>query len=115
MVAEQPPDLIVLDLGLPDLEGTEVCRRIRAHVDGADHRALGARRAKPTRCNALDLGADDYVTKPFGPEELLARIRVALRRVDVRRRRQRPAISAPATSRSTTTGAASCAATTRSG
>ena len=74
------PDLIVLDLGLPDLEGTEVCRRVRAKSQ-APIIVLSARSAEADKVNALDLGADDYVTKPFGPEELLARIRVALRRV----------------------------------
>jgi two-component system, OmpR family, KDP operon response regulator KdpE len=74
------PDLIVLDLGLPDLEGTEVCRRIRAKSP-VPIIVLSARNAEADKVNALDLGADDYVTKPFGPEELLARIRVALRRV----------------------------------
>ena len=74
------PDLIVLDLGLPDLEGTEVCRRIRAKSP-VPIIVLSARSAERDKVNALDLGADDYVTKPFGPEELLARVRVALRRV----------------------------------
>ena len=74
------PDLVVLDLGLPDLEGTEVCRRIRAKSP-VPIIVLSARNAESDKVNALDLGADDYVTKPFGPEELLARIRVALRRV----------------------------------
>jgi two-component system KDP operon response regulator KdpE len=77
---DRPPDLIVLDLGLPDLEGTEVCRRIRAE-SAVPIVVLSARGAESDKVNALDLGADDYVTKPFGPEELLARIRVALRRV----------------------------------
>ena len=74
------PDLIVLDLGLPDIEGTEVCRRIREE-SAAPIIILSARGAEADKVAALDLGADDYVTKPFGPEELLARIRVALRRV----------------------------------
>ena len=78
--AERPADLIVLDLGLPDLEGTEVCRRVRAE-SAVPILVLSARGAEADKVNALDLGADDYVTKPFGPEELLARIRVALRRV----------------------------------
>jgi two-component system KDP operon response regulator KdpE len=78
--ADRPPDLIVLDLGLPDIEGTEVCRRIR-ETSKAPIIVLSARGAETDKVNALDLGADDYVTKPFGPEELLARIRVALRRV----------------------------------
>jgi two-component system KDP operon response regulator KdpE len=79
-VADRPPDLIVLDLGLPDLEGTEVCRRIRKHSK-APIIVLSARGAEADKVAVLDLGADDYVTKPFGPEELTARIRVALRRV----------------------------------
>jgi two-component system KDP operon response regulator KdpE len=73
-------DLIVLDLGLPDLEGHEVIRRVRAESD-VPVIVLSARSAEADRVAALDLGADDFVTKPFGPEELLARIRVALRRV----------------------------------
>ncbi|BCS32223.1 DNA-binding response regulator [Luteitalea sp. TBR-22] len=74
-----PPDLVVLDLGLPDLDGIEVCRRMRA-LGPAPIIVLSARTAEADKVAALDLGADDYVTKPFGPEELLARIRVALRR-----------------------------------
>jgi two-component system KDP operon response regulator KdpE len=79
-VVAQPPDLIVLDLGLPDLEGTEVCRRIRT-LSKVPIVILSARGEEADKVSALDLGADDYVTKPFGPEELLARIRVALRRL----------------------------------
>lgn len=79
IVTERTPALVVLDLGLPDLEGTEVCRRMRAGSD-VPIIVLSARGAEADKVNALDLGADDYVTKPFGPEELLARIRVALRR-----------------------------------
>jgi two-component system KDP operon response regulator KdpE len=82
LFAEQPPDLIVLDLGLPDLEGTEVCRRVRLESK-VPVIVLSARDVEADKVTALDLGADDYVTKPFGPEELLARIRVALRRVAV--------------------------------
>ena len=78
---DRSPDLIVLDLGLPDIEGTEVCRRVRARSQ-VPIVVLSARGAEADKVNALDLGADDYVTKPFGPEELLARIRVALRRVN---------------------------------
>ena len=80
LVAGRAPDLIVLDLGLPDIEGTEVCRRIRETLQ-VPIIVLSARGTEADKVNALDLGADDYVTKPFGPEELLARIRVALRRV----------------------------------
>jgi two-component system KDP operon response regulator KdpE len=77
---EQAPDLIVLDLGLPDLEGAEVCHRIRKHSK-APIIVLSARSGEAEKVAALDIGADDYVTKPFGSDELLARIRVALRRV----------------------------------
>jgi two-component system KDP operon response regulator KdpE len=73
------PDLVVLDLGLPDLDGLEVCRRLRDLLT-APIIVLSARTAETDKVAALDLGADDYVTKPFGPEELLARVRVALRR-----------------------------------
>jgi two-component system KDP operon response regulator KdpE len=79
-VAERPPDLVVLDLGLPDLDGVEVCRRIRK-TSSVPIIVLSARGNETDKVSALDLGADDYVTKPFSPEELLARIRVALRRV----------------------------------
>ena len=80
LFSTRAPELIVLDLGLPDLEGTEVCRRIRQR-SGVPIVVLSARGAEADKVNALDLGADDYITKPFGPEELLARIRVALRRI----------------------------------
>ncbi len=78
--ADRPPDLIVLDLGLPDLDGTEVCRRLREDSK-VPIIILSARDRETDKVRALDLGADDFVTKPFGPEELLARMRVALRRV----------------------------------
>ena len=80
-VERTDPDLVVLDLGLPDIDGVEVCRLIR---DGRSTPiiVLSARGAESDKVGALDAGADDYVTKPFGAEELLARIRVALRRVD---------------------------------
>jgi two-component system KDP operon response regulator KdpE len=73
------PDLIVLDLGLPDIDGTEVCRRVRDRSE-TPIVVLSARGAEKDKVRALDQGADDYVTKPFGPEELLARVRAALRR-----------------------------------
>jgi two-component system, OmpR family, KDP operon response regulator KdpE len=69
LAAEQSSDLIVLDLGLPDLEGTEACRRIRAGSN-IPILVLSARGAESDKVNALDFGADDYVTKPLGPEEL---------------------------------------------
>jgi two-component system KDP operon response regulator KdpE len=79
-VERDRPDLIVLDLGLPDLDGIEVCRRVRARWD-LPILVLSARDGERDKVAALDEGADDYVTKPFSPEELLARVRVALRRV----------------------------------
>jgi two-component system KDP operon response regulator KdpE len=74
------PDLVILDLGLPDMEGLDVCQRMRAE-SAVPIIVLSARGAEADKVASLDLGAEDYVTKPFGPEELLARIRVALRRV----------------------------------
>ena len=75
------PDLIILDLGLPDIDGVEVCRLLR-EGRSTPVLVLSARGAEADKVGALDAGADDYVTKPFGAEELLARIRVALRRVE---------------------------------
>jgi two-component system, OmpR family, KDP operon response regulator KdpE len=80
-VDRDTPDLIVLDLGLPDLDGIDVCRQIR-QTSSAPIIVLSARGAEGDKVAALDAGADDYVTKPFGAEELLARIRAALRRSD---------------------------------
>ena len=74
------PHVVVLDLGLPDVDGPEVCRRIRSRST-VPIIVLSARSTDADKIGALDLGADDYVTKPFSPEELLARVRVALRRV----------------------------------
>jgi two-component system KDP operon response regulator KdpE len=76
--ASTAPDLVVLDLGLPDIDGIEVCRRIRAWSD-VPIVVLTAEGADEVKVLALDEGADDYVTKPFSTPELLARIRVALR------------------------------------
>ena len=72
------PDIILLDLGLPDRDGTEVIRQIRAWAT-IPILVLSAREQEQVKVAALDLGADDYVTKPFGVEELLARMRAALR------------------------------------
>jgi two-component system KDP operon response regulator KdpE len=73
------PDLIILDLGLPDMGGIEVCSRLREWTD-CPIIILSVRDAERDKVAALDKGADDYLTKPFGIEELLARVRVALRR-----------------------------------
>ena len=81
IVERDKPDLIVLDLGLPDLDGIEVCRQVR-QTSSAPIIVLSARGAEGDKVAALDAGADDYVTKPFGAAELLARIRAALRRSD---------------------------------
>jgi two-component system, OmpR family, KDP operon response regulator KdpE len=79
-VEQRPPDLMVLDLGLPDIDGPEVCRMVRSKSP-LPIIVLSARGSESDKVSVLDLGADDYMTKPFGPEELLARVRVALRRV----------------------------------
>jgi two-component system KDP operon response regulator KdpE len=73
------PDVVILDLGLPDMDGAEVCRHIRERGD-TPIIVLSARGTEKDKVAALDAGADDYVTKPFGTEELLARVRAALRR-----------------------------------
>ena len=73
-----PPDVVVLDLGLPDMDGIDVCRRLRQWTP-VPIIVLSAAGSEPTKVAALDAGADDYVTKPFGMAELEARLRVALR------------------------------------
>lgn len=73
------PDLIVLDLGLPDIQGHELLRMIRARNDSVPIVVLSSRGDEAGKVQALDFGADDYVTKPFGMDELLARMRAALR------------------------------------
>lgn len=73
------PGLVILDLGLPDMDGTVVCRRIRERAD-VPILVVSVRGEERTKVEALDAGADDYVTKPYGPEELLARVRAGLRR-----------------------------------
>ena len=74
----RPPDLILLDLGLPDVDGTVVIQEVRARAS-TPIVVLSVRGAEHDKVTALDFGADDYLTKPFGVEELLARVRVALR------------------------------------
>jgi two-component system, OmpR family, KDP operon response regulator KdpE len=76
--AARNPDLILLDLGLPDRDGLEVARELREWT-GTPIIVISARGQEADKVKALDLGADDYLTKPFGVEELLARIRVSLR------------------------------------
>jgi two-component system KDP operon response regulator KdpE len=78
LAATELPDLIILDLGLPDIDGLEVCRRLREWTQ-IPIIILSVRETEREKVFALDRGADDYLTKPFGIEELLARIRVALR------------------------------------
>jgi two-component system KDP operon response regulator KdpE len=79
-IARRRPDLVILDLGLPDMDGRAVCERVRQTSD-VPIIVLSARSGDPDKVLALERGADDYVTKPFSSDELLARIRVALRRV----------------------------------
>jgi two-component system, OmpR family, KDP operon response regulator KdpE len=76
---QQEPALIILDLGLPDIQGHDLLRTIRRRNDSVPIVVLSSRREEAGKVQALDLGADDYVTKPFGMCELLARIRAALR------------------------------------
>ena len=78
MIAEKP-DLIILDLGLPDVQGLDLLRTIRASNEQVPIVVLSSCGDEAAKVQALDLGADDYVTKPFGTEELLARMRAALR------------------------------------
>jgi two-component system, OmpR family, KDP operon response regulator KdpE len=87
LAARCPPDLVILDLGLPDMDGIEVVHALRGW-SAAPIVVLSVRSAQGEKVAALDAGADDYVTKPFGMDELLARIRSALRRAT-------PAESAP--------------------
>jgi two-component system KDP operon response regulator KdpE len=79
VAAHHPPDLAIVDLGLPDLDGVNIITALRGWST-APIIVLSARYGEPSKINALDAGADDYITKPFGMGELLARIRAALRR-----------------------------------
>jgi two-component system response regulator MprA len=79
-VAIRPPDAVILDIGLPTIDGLEVCRRLRAADDDTPVLMLTARDAVNDRVQGLDVGADDYLVKPFALAELLARLRALLRR-----------------------------------
>jgi len=79
LMRRDAPDVLVLDLGLPDMDGLEVIKDVRAAGSSAPIVVLSSRVDEAGKVRALDLGADDYVTKPFGVEELLARLRTALR------------------------------------
>lgn len=75
----QKPDLVILDLGLPDMKGLDLLKTIRARNESVPIVVLSSRSDEAGKVEALDLGADDYVTKPFGMDELLARLRTAMR------------------------------------
>jgi two-component system KDP operon response regulator KdpE len=79
MAATHPPDVVILDLGLPGIDGITVIERLREHSN-VPIIVLSVREREADKVRALDVGADDYVTKPFGMDELLARLRAALRR-----------------------------------
>ncbi|WP_433136932.1 response regulator [Actinomadura nitritigenes] len=79
LAARRPPDVVILDLGLPDMDGTEVIRGLRGWLS-VPIIVLSARHGSSEKVAALDAGADDYVTKPFGMDEFLARLRAAIRR-----------------------------------
>jgi len=79
LLSEQTPDLVILDVGLPDMQGHELLRTMRGRNDSVPIVVLSSRDDETGKVQALDSGADDYVTKPFGMDELLARMRAALR------------------------------------
>ena len=93
LAASNEPDLIILDLGLPDLDGVEVCMRLREWTQ-TPIIILSVRDSERDKVAALDSGADDYLTKPFGIEELLARVRVALRHAANRKGEQSKVVRA---------------------
>jgi two-component system KDP operon response regulator KdpE len=93
LAAAMEPDLIILDLGLPDMDGVEVCSRLREWTQ-TPIIILSVRDSERDKVAALDMGADDYLTKPFGIEELLARVRVALRHAGSRKEEQNKIVRA---------------------
>ena len=90
-IRRQPPDLLVLDLGLPDLDGLDVIREVREYGPELPIIVLSARSGSPDKVAALDLGAVDYVTKPFNMDELLARLRAVI----VARASRQPGCTSP--------------------
>ncbi|WP_027059325.1 response regulator transcription factor [Mesorhizobium loti] len=95
-IGRRPPDLVVLDIGMPEMDGLEVCRRLR-HTSDVPVLFLSARDEEIDRILGLEMGGDDYVTKPFSPRELVARVNVILRRA-------RPVPAEPADDRQFTHG-----------
>lgn len=93
LAATHEPDLVILDLGLPDMDGVEVCTRLREWTQ-CPVIVLSVRDSERDKVAALDQGADDYLTKPFGIEELLARVRVALRHAASRKGEQSKVVKA---------------------
>ena len=93
LAAANEPDLVILDLGLPDMDGVEVCARLREWTQ-CPIIILSVRDSERDKVAALDQGADDYLTKPFGIEELLARVRVALRHSASRKGSQEKVVKA---------------------
>jgi two-component system KDP operon response regulator KdpE len=94
IVVERLPDLVILDLGLPDLDGMAVLKQLRS-TSFVPVLVLSARSQSDDKVEALDLGADDYLTKPFGMEELLARVRTALRHSSLREPRPARVVTTP--------------------
>ena len=95
LAATNEPDLVILDLGLPDMDGVEVCTRLREWTQ-IPILILSVRDSERDKVAALDIGADDYLTKPFGIEELLARVRVGLRHSANRKGEQSKVVKAGA-------------------
>jgi two-component system KDP operon response regulator KdpE len=93
LAAANEPDMVILDLGLPDMDGVEVCTRLREWTQ-CPIIILSVRDSERDKVSALDKGADDYLTKPFGVEELLARVRVALRHSVARKSEQSKVVKA---------------------
>jgi DNA-binding response OmpR family regulator len=85
LLAAERPDLLILDLNLPGIDGLEVCRRMRSAQDATPVLMLTVRTAEESQIEGLDAGADDYLVKPFSPRTLLARVRALLRRSGVER------------------------------